>query len=988
MKNKKIINLMLMIFMILLVPSATFAARTKVITASGKYTEENPLELSFADEKIEIEFGEKFEFPFYFKFTGGNYGKYTISVDEEEKVVTFKRIATSSSLDTFKVTPHKKEEGYNYVQPGATYNDAFNKLVFKTPLYKIESIFTFQNGSEKPKRIETVLGNSTLRKVDNNPDVQSDSRVYVFAASGLPESSTIKFSQGQVSNKASVVVTEDFGRFGFSDTAKKYLVTGAGSIQDITSASKETYNFSGSSADLVYAFWGVTSEILNDNETNTIEEILTKILLSVGGVFRGVVTAVGGQNLTIDSLIFNQYEDTKIGFWDGGGTYVDVFTSVINGWHNAFTKWTAYILVIVLVAVGIRAILLAGTPNQKKIQGMVVGWIIAAGLLYIGPMFLKYAVSINDAFVAALRDQSKYSIYSVYNTDFLEKYGITYDMQLGEDSETVKLEDQLMGLYGKIEEDLEENEKALKELNSKLASYQNGIFSWLLNDKYKVYGYDINMVYQARRINQVKAMINSYVNAGHTDSGDVVTFANQLVQTVEGGVWSGFTEQKIKDDLIDYAESYARVKELEQALAATERAIQIVHKGIDLESTMKARAGETYRLVYVLVWYIMIYQLVVLLFIYYKRMITVGVLIIIYPLAVMMYAIEKVMGIEKTKSLSTWLSEYLVNVFVQSVHALVYIMLVEAGLRVFEDDEDNWLLFLFAVFAIFPAEAIIKSIMGMKAKSISDAKKSLTASKMLDYALIASSAVKAYGTIQQVEDRFDAKAKLEEQKNANKDKNKEFNRKVSDKVATKVGGAFGKTEEAQKFVEERNKRRAAADERTAKKREAAKKRQERMKKMAMATQGIRNAVALGDAITTAGALGFDSEDFVLGFSTAGYVSGSKFKPAKVKDSKTSSAPTTQKKNGDRYANSQTSSNATSNTQGTTRAAEQARNATRESGSSTTSQGGSSKRSKAASRRYQDQYRSRLAEKTQGGEADVTKGNPIYSTSENNEDNDF
>lgn len=473
MKNVKRIILVLMMFAILLIPSVVFAEKRNVENMSQN-TIDTPLEISLDDEETVIKYSEKFKFPFYFKIVGSSsdFVKFKISVDEEKKTITFDRKATSTGLQQFKVSPHKKEEGFNYAQPGAIFNDLYNKLFFKQPLYKIESIMTLSNG----KVIKTVLGNSTGFQSDDNltGNTISNERIYVFAKSGLAENHTMMFSSDQIEN-ASYITVEEEGRFG-RESVKKYLIKSASSIQDVTSVSKETYEFSGASADVVYAFWGLTSEILNDNETNTIEEILTKILLSVGSVFRGVITAVGGENLTIDSLIFNQYENTKIGFWDGGGTYVDVFTSVINGWHNAFTKWTAYILVIILVAVGIRAILLAGTPNQKKIQGMVVGWIIAAALLYIGPMFLKYAVMINDAFVATLRDQSQYSIYSVYNTDFLEKYKINFDMQLGEDSETVKLEDQLMGLYGVIEEDLEKNETKKKELEAKLNDYDSSAF--------------------------------------------------------------------------------------------------------------------------------------------------------------------------------------------------------------------------------------------------------------------------------------------------------------------------------------------------------------------------------------------------------------------------------------------------------------------------------------------------------------------------------
>ena len=249
------------------------------------------------------------------------------------------------------------------------------------------------------------------------------------------------------------------------------------------------------------------------------------------------------------------------------------------------------------------------------------------------------------------------------------------------------------------------------------------------------------------------------------------------------------------------------------------------------------------------------------------------------------------------------------------------------------------------------------------------------------------SALGAYGTIKQVEGRFDAKQALEDKKNADRDKWKDLQRKSRDKRELDKAKKAGTIDEAREQIAARNERRAAADEKIAKKREAARQRNERRKRMAMRTQPLRNIVALGDAITTAGALGFDSEDFVLGFSTSGYVSGKKAKKPKVADSKNSKetselVPT--KNNGNRYANAPTGSSAS--VQGETRGAEQARRATTESGSSTT-QNTHSRRSETQSRRYQEQYRARLAEKMYG-EADVSKGNPIYSTSEDNEDFDF
>ena len=881
--------LLLVLAMFLIIPTTSFAASNKTVCnityANGTYygggasatgTEDNPVSLSLNYDEIVVSFGSnaastKFEFPFCFKLVDGGsgmkYGKYQVTVLEEEKKVIFKRLAASNSMDSFLVTPNKKEEGYNYAQPGAVYNDNFSNMGFRPPFYKIECTLKFGGN----KKIETVLGNSTLNENNSGAANQaSNSQVYVFCVSGLSESQTIKFSSGQSSNSATVVVKEtETGLIFDDDDVKKYLVQGTNTIKDITSGGT-TYTFSGSTAEVIYSFWGITSEILNDNETSSIEEVIAKVLISLGSIFRAIVTAVGGPDLTIDALIFNQYDDTILDFWGGKGTYVDLFTSVINGWFGAFRAIAAFMLVIILVAMGVKAILLAGTPNQKKIQGMFAGWVIAVGLLYLGPYFLKYAIVMNDTFVDALRSASKYSIYSVYNTDFLNKYDLETNMQLAEDSETVKVEDTLMKLYSQIEDDLETTTAELEDAERRIQNFNNNFILDLFYKDTRVVEVKASGREISRTISRAKSVIEARIRAGeNVDEEYINTLIGEVATRVDN---APFGENTVKDALLDYAQAYAKKQELENDLEATEKAIALANKGIDLESTMKSRAGETYRVVYVLVWYIMIYQLVVLLVVYYKRLVFVGVLIVIYPLAVMVYAIEKLMGIDKPKSFSTWLKEYLVNVFIQTIHALVYIMLVEAGLRVYEDDEDNWLLFLFAVLAIFPMEGIVKAIIGMKAKSAED-KDRLNLKKMLGYGIAISGVRKIVSSGAQVEARYNAEEAARQKKYANQDKNREFGRVVADKYTMRQGEKHGKIDEAKAQIAERNKQRAKADEERAKKRAAAKKNRERRMQIAKKVQVARNAAAVADAITTAGAMGFDASDFKVGFSTAGVITG-------------------------------------------------------------------------------------------------------------------
>lgn len=1006
--------LLVVLLVLLLIPTTSYAASNKnvcnIVYSNGTYyggggsgvtgKEDDPVELSLNYDEIVVAFGSnaassKFELPFCFKVVSGGsgmkYAKYQITVLDVEKKVIFKRLAASNNLEDFKVTPNKKVEGYNYVQPGAIYNDNFTNMGFRAPFYKIEATIKF-NGN---KKIEGVLGNSTLNTNNSiEANKASNPQVYVLCVDGLSESETIKFSSGQVSNKATVVVKEEDPGVIFSDdNVKKYLVQSSNSIKDMTMGGS-TYSFSGGTTEVIYNFWGVTSEILNDNETNAIEGIIAKVLISIGSVFRAIVTAVGGPDLTIDALIFNQYENTILDFWGGNGTYVDLFTAIINGWFGAFRSITAFVLVIVLVAMGVRAILLSGTPNQKKISDMFVGWIIAVALLYFGPYFLKYAVTMNDTFVDALRSSSKYSIYSVYNTDFLNKYDLENNMQLAEDSEIVKVEDMLMKLYSKIEEELENNTEELEEAERKIERFNNSFIMSTFYEDTRVVEVRPGGAEISRKIRTaqtiIKRRINEKLNKGETVDEEAV---REIVGTVAtridnapGGLLAGADD--ITDALLEYSQAYAKKLELESDLRATETAIALANKGIDLESTMKVRAGETRRVIYVLVWFILIYQLVVLLFIYYKRLVIVGVLIVIYPLAVMVYAIEKLMGIDKPKSFKTWMSEYLVNVFVQTVHALVYIMLVEAGLRVYEDDEDNWLLFLIAVLAIFPMESVIRSLMGMKSQS-AEAKDRLNLKKMLGYGIALSGAKKVIGTEKQVEAAYAARAAEIAKKQAKQDKNRAFGRKVMDNATLKFAKNDSQIAAARARIAERDARRAKADKERAKKRERARKRLERNKNIAKWTQGVRNVAAVSDGLTTAAAMGFDASDFSVGFSTAGWISG-KSKNVKVKkDNSEVKTPVNDRQRADYVEDMATRRNKKAmEHSGETGSNVDSSNSV--GGGTGTPQSGVNpivhSQSRGGSNPIQDKFRSQLGVEMPGGEnqIEVSVDSPDYTFTENNE----
>ena len=227
---KNVLKLMIMMMLIILsIPSTIFAAGNTKKTATYVYEkpyykldggsqsyegiEDNPIIFDPTCDEIVVQYDEKGKGKqFYFSITPDSaefkYIKYMVTILEDEKKIVFKRLSTSSDLNEFLVTPNKAGVGMNFIQPGAMYNENFDKNRFNIPLYKIESIFKFNINGSKYKQIETVLGNSTLRSGANASGDDSHSKVYVFSVSRLPENEIVQFSSKQCEGyNAKAVIT-------------------------------------------------------------------------------------------------------------------------------------------------------------------------------------------------------------------------------------------------------------------------------------------------------------------------------------------------------------------------------------------------------------------------------------------------------------------------------------------------------------------------------------------------------------------------------------------------------------------------------------------------------------------------------------------------------------------------------------------------------------------------------------------------------------
>lgn len=119
---------------------------------------------------------------------------------------------------------------------------------------------------------------------------------------------------------------------------------------------------------------------------------------------------------------------------------------------------------------------------------------------------------------------------------------------------------------------------------------------------------------------------------------------------------------------------------------------------------------------------ILVGQMVSILIMYYKRAFMVAFLITIFPLVAMTYVLDKI-GDGKNQSFGIWFKEFIINVIVQMFHAVVYLLVTGAGIKLYLDNGGQNLIFtLLCIWFLFEGEKILRTIFNMNssAKTMGD----------------------------------------------------------------------------------------------------------------------------------------------------------------------------------------------------------------------------------------------------------------------------
>lgn len=606
--------------------------------------------------------------PFYFAIDDNSAeGTFLVDWDEENKIVTLKYISNKNEVGYVKEHENDKE----YEQVGATsVNLAKHGITSESrPEYLIKeynqgSFSVTPNGEMKLKNGFNYLSTTTSSYVQHQAS-------YVFV-------------------RANGHLTND----------------------------RENY--------VMYQFCGYEEP---EEPAGILERLCTRALAFLGDLFMSLIKAFLGADVTIDKIIFNEYEPVVI---DLDGTHGGIFgngsvRNMISQVYNMFVVIAIAVYTTMLLYIGVKVLFTVSTPRQSEYRKDLTNWIVGLVALFIIPQFFKYVPQIVNTIVEYM-GANRVVMYTYYNMDIemnSDEIGTS-----GEDNRSTYIE-RLKGLRAEKEE-----QKAEAQQNIEV---QSGSLEEIFLDAIETYWTILDSQDEpskAEKESQAKNAVEKMKNYILNNPKEFVEYEEdgKTLKLNEGGslilkevTTSQVTSWGLGLPLLDNNRTAivgslnngglaGSIKISEQLTGEIEK-IDALLDAPDLMGDMRVLAGQTGRFTYAIVWWICIYEMIVILCMYFRRAIVMAMLIVIYPLVAMTYPIDKLKD-GKAQTFTNWYKEFTVNMVVQIAHAVVYLILVQTGIELYKANANNWLFFLLSVLFLFPAERILRGIFGLKGTSI------------------------------------------------------------------------------------------------------------------------------------------------------------------------------------------------------------------------------------------------------------------------------
>lgn len=765
----RVFTMVLLIVLIFSQASVFAEVNPPADNVAGSGTQSDPYILDMGASSSKRIVVDPKEIPFYFVVTGtgGVGGAFVIDYDIETGLVSFLLDRSVNANDgPEKTSVYVTQSSYDThtQQLGVKYRVVTeNKISF--PTYDIQEVLLYNNTAKNTP----IEGGSTITAERRNgflgvdifkKDRYSVLRNLTLSNIGLQASYSdmargdMYFFANQIHTKAQIDELFNSSEYTGSVNGKYWKYSKDGfttvSIGDETELDNGAPDFS-----IMYRFSGKSNSALNDSQapSRSIEAIFTRMLLVIGDDFllKMLIQRLFGKDLTINSLIFNTYDGTKLEFYsESTNELTTALSKVVNTWYNIFSRLAYILYVIILVYIGVMIIASAGTPNQDKMKKSLGDWFVGLAIMLAVPTFvIPSLIKLNDAFVKFMYNKNSEQVTSYYTV-----YDTADDI-IGGDSSTLSIEE-LLKKRNEESQNLEsfekEKEKKLETINTKIDGLniendyaRESVKQWFGSDGYE------NYKYEREKGRSPEEAMSTILRNRHSDIAQAAmrspNFTQDDYNKVVPTIWKSYPDSYYKaknkegrgikyykkndgyyyytlnnkeyisinvDDPTDNIKKlYSDLEEIytsETKINAIDQLIEV--KSTDLMTVMRAYAGEYQRMVFAVVWFSLLFQLIALIFIYYKRIFVIALLIAIFPIIMIFYCIDK-MADGSAQTLSMWFNELISNIFIQSIHCIMYTVLVQMGLEIYKADPSNWFLFLAAMLLLVPAEKILREIFGL-----------------------------------------------------------------------------------------------------------------------------------------------------------------------------------------------------------------------------------------------------------------------------------
>lgn len=149
-----------------------------------------------------------------------------------------------------------------------------------------------------------------------------------------------------------------------------------------------------------------------------LERLISAFIRSTSYGYYALIQLIMGSGASIETLIFNQFNNTKLTLFDDMGddnTYITEIRVILNKFFSLGRNIAIVAYLIILVYMGIRIMLNAGAQKKAQFKQLFMYWIQGIAILFLFPYVIKYTIVLNNVFVEYVYEaKSKMSFYDQF----------------------------------------------------------------------------------------------------------------------------------------------------------------------------------------------------------------------------------------------------------------------------------------------------------------------------------------------------------------------------------------------------------------------------------------------------------------------------------------------------------------------------------------------------------------------------------------------